>query len=950
MEHMAVLTNGNALKNMPIQRKLMVMMLLISGTVLLLTCLAFIAFEYQAFRQNLTRNVETLGQIIAANSTAALAFDNQDDATEILSSLKVETHIVAAAIYNADGTLFATYPRGLSVTEFPSSIGADGVSFAGGYLLDLAAIEQGGNRRLGTLYLKSDLLALYQRIGLYSLIAAAMTAVSFLVAYVLSRLVQPQISAPLLSLVKAAKAVAEQRDYSVRAQKHGADEFGLLTDAFNQMLTQIERQDREVSESRERLHAIIDTAAEGIITIDEFGSIESFNAAAIQIFGYERDEVLGQNVKMLMPMRYASHHDMYLTNFLVTGQRKIIGTGREVAGLRKDGTAFPMDLAVVEVHLNGKRKFSGFVRDITERKQAEGKLKSQLGQLDLLQRITRAIGERQRLQSIYQVVLRSLEDNLPIDFGCVCLFDAADKKFTVACVGPRSAHLAAQMELSEQARVTIDENGLSRCAAGELVYEPHIDAIPLPFSRRIAAAGLHSLVAAPLVAEGKVFGVLIAARNTADSFSSSDCEFLRQLSEHVALAAHNAQLYNSLQETYEDLRQSQQTILQQERLRALGQMASGVAHDINNAISPIALYTESLLEREPNLSERARNYLVTIQRAIEDVAQTVSRMREFYRPREPQLTLAKIDLSTLIQQVVELTRVRWRDLPQERGVMIELKTEFAARLPLVMGAEHEIRDALTNLIFNAVDAMPQGGTLTVRVYPVIQPPGGEVTPNEQVWLEVSDTGSGMSEEIRNRCLEPFFTTKGERGTGLGLAMVYGMVQRHSAELQIDSTLGKGTTMRLVFPAIPVTVAVAEQSLATHSSLQPMSLLIVDDDPLIIESLRDILQRDGHRVVAANGGQAGIDAFVAARQSDATFDAVITDLGMPYVDGRRVAAAVKHASSSTPVILLTGWGKRLMAENEVPLHVDRVLNKPPRINEIRHALADLVPSARSHLSS
>ncbi len=136
---------------------------------------------------------------------------------------------------------------------------------------------------------------------------------------------------------------------------------------------------------------------------------------------------------------------------------------------------------------------------------------------------------------------------------------------------------------------------------------------------------------APLLVEKRVFGVLVAARRAAESFSSADCEFLRQLSEHVALGAHQAQLYGALQRAYDDLRQSQQAIMQQERLRALGEMASGIAHDINNAISPIALYTESLLEREPGLSERARGYLRTIQTAIEDVAETVARMREFYR-------------------------------------------------------------------------------------------------------------------------------------------------------------------------------------------------------------------------------------------------------------------------------------------------------------------------------
>ena len=233
------------------------------------------------------------------------------------------------------------------------------------------------------------------------------------------------------------------------------------------------------------------------------------------------------------------------------------------------------------------------------------------------------------------------------------------------------------MALTRQARVDIDANGLTRCLTGELVNEPDISKSKFPFPQRLARGGLRSVVLAPLLAESKVFGILIAARREAQSFSSGECEFLRQLSEHVALAAHQTQLYEALHQAYDDLRQTQQAVMQQERLRALGQMASGIAHDINNAISPVALYTESLLEKEPNLSPRARDYLGTIQHAIEDVAQTVSRMKEFYRQRETQLTLLPVELNRLIQQVIDLSRARWSDMPQQRGVFIQMKTELA---------------------------------------------------------------------------------------------------------------------------------------------------------------------------------------------------------------------------------------------------------------------------------
>lgn len=578
------------------------------------------------------------------------------------------------------------------------------------------------------------------------------------------------------------------------------------------------------------------------------------------------------------------------------------------------------------------------------RQSAEQKVHANLVRLNLLHQITRSVAERQDLRSIFQVVIRSLEDQLPVDFCCVCLYDRSQNMLNVTSVGLRSEALAQEFALTANAHIPIDENGLSRCVRGQLVYEDNIANVSFPFPQRLAQGGLNALVMAPLLAESTVFGVLVAARRAGNGFSSGECEFIKQLSEHVALAANQAQLYTALQQAYDDLRQTQQSVMLQERLRALGQMASGIAHDINNAISPVALYTELLLETEPNLSDRARSSLEVIERAIDDVAATVARMREFYRQREPQLTLTPVNANNLLQQVIDLTRARWSDMPLQRGVVIQMMTEITPDLPPFMGVESEIREALTNLIFNAVDAMPHGGALTLSTRTdssASQAGEGEV---HFVHIEVSDSGIGMDEDTRRRCLEPFFTTKGDRGTGLGLAMVFGMVERHSAHIEIETALGKGTTVRLTFvaassyddmiaPALPV---------ATPTHLR---ILVVDDDPLVLKSLRSILEVDGHVVVAADGGQSGIDQFSKALEKNEPFSVVITDLGMPYVDGRKVAGTIKQASPDTPVILLTGWGQRLLSDNDTPAHVDIVLSKPPKLKDLREALNKL--TSRNH---
>jgi signal transduction histidine kinase/ActR/RegA family two-component response regulator len=565
--------------------------------------------------------------------------------------------------------------------------------------------------------------------------------------------------------------------------------------------------------------------------------------------------------------------------------------------------------------------------EVVVRRSAEEKAQLQLERLALLHQISRAIGERQDLTSIFEVAAGDVEARLPADFVCVCLRtgDALD----VVKVAPKSADLARAMGMGEGGQIEIDANGLSRCMTGRLVYEPDLAERAFAFPRRLAGGGLRSFVAAPLQVESRVFGALIVARLGDEGFSSAECEFLRQLSEHVALAAHQAQLYTALQHAYDELRQTQDAVMQQERLRALGQMASGIAHDINNALSPIALYTESLLGTEPGLTKAGRAKLEIVQRAIDDAAHTISRMGEFYKKRNRDSPLGVVDPNTLVAQVLDLTQARWRDMSHERGQPIEVKTELSPDMPSIMGVESELREALTNLVFNAVDALPGGGTITLRTKQSVR---------GAVQIEIEDNGIGMDEPTRLRCLEPFYTTKGERGTGLGLAMVYGAVQRHGGEIEIESELGRGTLMRLSFVS---GTAAAKTRVGTTEAPRPrlrLRLLVVDDDPILLRSLRDVLEQDGQLVTAANDGVAGVAAFIAAHEQGQIFDAVITDLGMPGMDGRRVAAAIKEAAADVPIILLTGWGERLKAEEEKPPHIDYILSKPPKLAELRATLA------------
>jgi PAS domain S-box-containing protein len=721
---------------------------------------------------------------------------------------------------------------------------------------------------------------------------------------------------------------AIRRDFAGRAHAERA-----LREAKDQLEVRVQERTAQLAQ----LASIVKSSDDAIVSKNPEGIITSWNPGAERLFGYSEEEAVGKPMAMLAPPERLSEETTILARIARGEPTEHLETVR----IGKEGGKIDVSVTISPIRDSQGRIVgaSNIARDISDRKLAEAKVQAQLARLSLLQQVTRAIGERQDILSIFQVVIRTLEEHLPVDFCCICLYDPAENCLIVTSVGAHSGALAMELAMTEQARVEIDENGLSQCVRGRLVYEPDISQVPFPFPQRLMRGGLNSMVAAPLLVESKVFGVLISARRRARSFSSGECEFLRQSSEHVALAAHQAQLYGALQQAYDDLRQTQKAVMQQERLLALGQMASGIAHDINNAISPVALYTELLLEHEPGLSPGARNHLETIRRAIDDVAQTVARMREFYRQREPQMTLLPVDMNLLVRQVVDLTRARWSDMAQQRGIAIEMRTELAPDLPAIMGADNEIREALTNLIFNAVDAMPNGGPLTLRTRVAREQglPPDQPSVDQFVQVEVIDAGIGMDEDTRRRCLEPFFTTKGERGTGLGLAMVYGAMRRHSADIEIESAVGKGTTMRLSF-AVPTTSAAGAAASVTATVLPAMRILLVDDDPLVLKSLRDTLEADGHDVTTADGGQVGIDAFLAARAQGDPFPVVITDLGMPYVDGRKVSSAIKTAAPETVILLLTGWGQRLVGDGDIPPHVDSVLSKPPKLRAIREALA------------
>jgi signal transduction histidine kinase/DNA-binding response OmpR family regulator len=451
-------------------------------------------------------------------------------------------------------------------------------------------------------------------------------------------------------------------------------------------------------------------------------------------------------------------------------------------------------------------------------------------------------------------------------------------------------------------------------------------------SELVRLADVRFYAGIPLVAGDHVVGVLSVLFDAREAFSDEEKELARMLADHAAIAIRQAQLYAEADRRRQDaermadnLERSQSSLVKTERLRALGEMAAGVAHDFNNLLSVILGRTELMLRRVRE-ADTARD-LEAVRRAAQDGADTVRRIQEFTRTRRTR-AFERVDLRDVAREVVELTRPRWELEAQAKGVTYEFSVEGLA--PPVAGRPEELREVLTNLITNAVDAMPAGGTCRLRLH----------AEGEWAVMTVSDTGVGMAEEMRRRAFEPFFTSKGPRGTGLGLAVSWGIVTRHGGTIDVDSAPGQGTTFRM---RLPVPVTLPDVVIGPPVTLAPRTarLLLIEDEPEVQAVLAELLREAGYAVAVAKDGTTGIEH--CEREP---IDVVLSDISMPGISGWDVAARLRARHPQLPIGFVTGWGDQLDPERLARVGVDFVVAKPFQAHDIlRHVAQALMRPAR-----
>lgn len=550
-----------------------------------------------------------------------------------------------------------------------------------------------------------------------------------------------------------------------------------------------------------------------------------------------------------------------------------------------------------------------------------GKLDERAARLQAVDEMARAISSTLDARDLFQIVVDQVRSTVRCDRATLLQFEpeAGEARLVAVSTTRRveGLEVGSSIPLAELPEVEEPTSSAAR-------YLPDLEKATTRFHSRLFEAGFRSLVRVPILIDGKIAGLFTAASLQPDAFTPAQISMLEAVAPHVSAALRNVRLFEQVDRSYQRLNEAHDQLVHSEQLRVLGEMASGVAHNFNNVLGAILGRAQLVRTRvgDPALARE----LQVIEQAAMDGAATVRRLQEFTRLRTDHAFVA-VDLSQIARDALALTRTWWKDRAESKGLAYGIVCDLVDGA-IVEGQAHELREVVTNVVLNAIEAMPSGGAITLRTR----------ATNGDVVLEVIDTGVGMSEEVRSRIFHPFYSTKGPRGTGLGLSIAYGIVQRHGGTLEVDSSRGAGTTMRLV---LPKSALEAPQEPIESSAFVPSisaTILVVDDEPAIASLLVDLLETAGYRVLIARTGREAVERLV-----ESPVHAVLTDLGMPEMSGWELARHCRDLHPDVPVLLVTGWGIELDEELVLESGVRGVVSKPFSVTEVLNALGRVLES-------
>ncbi len=634
-------------------------------------------------------------------------------------------------------------------------------------------------------------------------------------------------------------------------------------------ITERKMAEKELKENKEFLENIFKTTTDGILVTDSEGAISVVNDATARMLGYAKEEIIGEEAHIFKPE--GDEHEVIANNYVERLFEEGTVTGFEFVWLKKDKSLIDVEVnaALLRDHDGTVTGAVSTIRDITERKEFEERLKKSEDKYRGL--ITHA----------NDAIITVDREGIIIDYN-----ETAEKIF-----------------------------GYS---ADEMLGKPGFLLLPVA-EREKWQQSIKQFKDNPALS--------LPSKTTQKKVLRKDGKEIFVESSTFSLKTHGEYLFTSIVRDVTERKEMEYKLLQSEKLKSLGELAGGVAHDFNNVLAAI-LGRAQLLKLNFNVPTgkqekrksvyEIKNGLDIIEKAAMDGAETVRRIQEFARKRTDDKDFVQVNINELLDHALEFTRVKWKDETESKGIKIHIQKEFSP-LPPTVGSASELREVFTNMINNAVDAMPQGGELGIKT----------VNGNKQIMIIMNDTGVGIPRDAQDRIFDPFFTTKGVQSTGLGMSVSYGIINRHRGTIKVDSSEGAGTTFTITLPFSEGSTKEVEQAAVQQEKQRKARILVIEDESEVRKLLTDILLSGGeHEVESASDGSQGIELF--KRKS---FDMVFTDLGMPGMSGWEVAEAVKSINKKVPVAIITGWNVDVQASEMKERGVDLIAYKPFEVNQV-----------------
>ena len=677
--------------------------------------------------------------------------------------------------------------------------------------------------------------------------------------------------------VFAHPATGEARTLVHRVSPHesGQAVYVFVTDVTEQRLSL-------ANEAKYR--ALVDTAGEGVIVINSLVEIQSFNKAAETLFGYEAEEVIGKNLKMLMPQYYAENHDENVQRYVRTRDPHIVGMGGvEAQGLRKDGSIFPAELAVAEFEVNGELFFTGIVRDLTDRKKYEKQLQEINDNLE-----SELLKRGRALDQIF---------NLTDDILGIMDFDGMF------------------VEVSPSARAI---TGVPSGYARENNIPYYTFAIEEDRPKLIEVFNR-------VVAGESVQGCEFRIRHVDGTVRWTSWNFRPVMEDRLVLLVGRDVTPEKIRE--EAFRQSQ-------KMEAIGQLTGGIAHDFNNLLMGIMGSLDIIERRLPDaIKQGISRYIEGAQSSAKRAAALTHRLLAFSR-RQPLAPVA-VNINTLVENMKTL-------IQRTIGTEIEVIDQLDETAWATLCDPNQLEGALLNLMLNARDAMEgSAGTILIKTRNITPKDCAVrgIPAGEYVKIAVQDNGCSMDEATKQRAFDPFFTTKPiGQGTGLGLSMLYGFVNQTGGHVRIASTLGRGTTIMIYLPRTLVKALPdrKEEIVVRNTSGKGMTVVLVEDEAVVRELIVDVLEGVGYTVSAHAEGNSALSAF-----SDSEYDLLITDVGLPGLSGMHVAEMAREMQPDLKVLFITGYAKGITLREDLLANGDDMLLKPFTMEKLLTKTADLI---------